>query len=105
MLTETKKQRKIYFDLIRIVAIFLVLFTHTHELGSKLYTLREGDFVRLFYITLDCVRTINNPLLFMISGALLLGRDESVGQVCKKRILRFVIVLFVFHIFILSIRL
>ena len=96
MLTETKKQRKIYFDLIRIVAIFLVLFTHTHELGSKLYTLREGDFVRLFYITLDCVRTINNPLLFMISGALLLGRDESVGQVCKKRILRFVIVLFVF---------
>ena len=32
----------------------------------------------------------------MISGALLLGRDESVGQVWKKRILRFVIVLFVF---------
>ncbi|MBR0147896.1 MAG: acyltransferase [Lachnospiraceae bacterium] len=96
MLTESKKQRKIYFDLIRILAIFLVLFTHTHEVGSKLYMLREGDFVRLFYIVLDCFRTINNPLLFMVSGALLLGRDESIGQVWKKRIFRFVIVLFVF---------
>ena len=44
----------------------------------------------------DCFRTINNHLLFMISGALLLGKDESIKDIWKKRVLRFFITLVLF---------
>lgn len=93
---QKNADRKIYLDILRILAIFLVLFTHTGELGSKLYTITDKGFLRTAYLYLDCFRTINNPLLFMVSGALLLGKDESLKTVWKKRIFRFVIVLVLF---------
>ncbi len=90
--------RKSSFDLIRVFAIFLVLFTHTGTEGSKLYTIGTSTLnIKTFlYIFLDCFRTINNPLLFMISGALLLGKEEPFKTVVTKRIVRFTIVLLVF---------
>lgn len=88
--------RKLYLDFLRIFAIFLVLFTHTGTMGSKLYTITESPFMRILYLYLDCFRTINNALLFMISGALLLGKEETVGEIWRKRVLRFIIVLIVF---------
>lgn len=91
-----ENERKVYLDILRILAIFLVLFTHTGEKGSKLYTIVNNNFLRVVYLYLDCFRTINNLLLFMISGALLLGKDESIKVVLKKRILRFVIILITF---------
>lgn len=88
--------RKIYLDILRITAIFLVLFTHTGIRGSKLYTVTDNNFLRYIYVIFDCFRTINNPLLFMISGALLLGKEETIKEIWKKRVLRFLIVLVIF---------
>lgn len=88
-------KRKLYLDVLRILAIFLVLFTHTGTDGAKIYTISGGR-LQFWYATLDCIRTINNPILFMISGALLLDRDESIGVIWKKRVIRFLITLVVF---------
>lgn len=88
--------RKIYLDVLRILAIFLVLFTHTGTNGNKLYMVVSGEIQQKVYIMLDCLRTINNPLLFMISGALLLGKDENIDIIWKKRIMRFFICLLLF---------
>jgi len=95
MSEQIKNHRKEYLDVLRIVAIFLVLFTHTGINGSKLYTISEGKF-QIVYIYLDCFKTINNPLLFMISGALLLGKDEDIRTIWNKRVLRFIVVLITF---------
>lgn len=45
--------RKIYLDILRVLAIFLVLFTHTGLNGNKLY------------IILDCFRTINKASILV----------------------------------------
>lgn len=92
----SKYQRKIYLDVLRILAIFLVLFTHTGLNGNKLYTITPKGILQILYTMFDCFRTINNPLLFMISGALLLGKEEDVITLWKKRVLRFLICLLVF---------
>lgn len=91
--------RKVYLDILRITAIFLVLFTHTGIRGSKLYTVTNNNFLRYIYVIFDCFRTINNPLLFMVSGALLLGKEETIKEIWKKRVSRFLIVLIVFTYF------
>lgn len=94
--TNKSDSRKLYLDFLRIFAIFLVLFTHTGTMGSKLYTIAESPLLRILYLYLDCFRTINNPLLFMISGVLLLGGEESIGKIWRKRVLRFSLVLIIF---------
>lgn len=88
--------RKIYLDILRIIAIFLVLFTHSGEDGNKLYRIVSERRLQIAYIMLDCFRTINNLILFMISGALLLGKNEGIVTIWRKRILRFLICLLFF---------
>lgn len=88
-MTETPS-RKVYLDWIRVIAIALVIFNHLP--GYALY--EEGGGGRPFYLFLSLLTRINVPLLFMISGALLLGREESVKTILKKRVLRIVVVLF-----------
>lgn len=89
-------ERESFLDIVRIFAVFLVLFTHTGLRGNKLYQITPNGFKQYFYLLLDCFRTINNPLLFMTSGALLLGKNEGVKTIWKKRIFRFLIVLILF---------
>jgi len=93
-------KRKTYLDIIRILAIFMVLFAHTGTMGNKLYTVTPKPILQVVYCAFECFRTINNPLLFMISGALLLGKDETISELFRKRILRFVVVLVLFSIFV-----
>ena len=84
-------------DVLRIVAIFFVLFTHTGSMGSKIYTgLEPGGVYYIFCIGLDTLRIICVPLFLMLSGTLLLGKTESIFFIIKKRISRIFIVLIVF---------
>ena len=85
--------REVYLDMIRIVAVFLVIFTHTGDIGSKLYVFGDyGTLRNAIYIMADIIRCINVPLFFMVSGALLLGKKEAYKTLLKKRVLRYAIV-------------
>lgn len=86
------KQRKLSYDLIRIIAVYLVIFTHTGAMGSKLYTVSHHAVANVIYLALDVFRCVNVPLFFMISGALLLGREESFKTIFLKRIGKYIFV-------------
>lgn len=94
------KQRIVYLDLIKIISAYLVIFTHTGNMGSKLYAYGNYDLWQdTFYMMADVFRTINVPLFFMVSGALLLGKDENYTQLFKKHIAKYMIITVVFSYF------
>ena len=83
--------RKTYLDVLRVLANFLVIFNHTA--GYTLYQYADSMPKSFVFITLSLFTKINIPLFFMITGALLLGKDEEIQVVFQKRILRFAILL------------
>ena len=57
------KKRHIYLDIIRIVASYLVIFTHTCELGSRLYVFGDYSIKRtMIYIMADALSCVCAPL-------------------------------------------
>lgn len=92
-------KRDTSLDVIRIVAIFFVLFTHTGNIGSKIYINLEPGGGRTYYaicLSLDVVRMVCVPLFLMLSGTLLLGKKESAQTLLKKRVLRILMIIIVF---------
>ena len=90
----------LHLELIRLVAIFLVLFNHTGTRGYFLYAVTDNAIARPFYMVLSILCKVAVPLFFMASGALLLPREESVGTVLRRRVSRMVIVLVLFSFII-----
>lgn len=91
----------VYLDIVRIVAIYLVLFAHSYTYGTKLYILNDANnIMNTLYLGLDCFRTINNSLFFMASGALLFNKrllnDKTDIKKYFCRVLRFCLVLLLF---------
>ncbi len=87
--------KKVYLEVIRLLAVCLVIFNHTD--GYFLYFSNTDNpvtyMVSLFFSVL-C--RINVPLFFMVSGALLLGKKESIKELYRKRIKRILQVLLLF---------
>ncbi len=95
------KKKFFYLDLVKVIAIYLVLFAHSNTYGTKLYTLVLGQKIYFFYLWMDCIRTINNPLFFMVSGALLLKPENDSDNGASmyrlvKKISKYFVVLVVF---------
>lgn len=83
-----------HIDFLRIFAIFLVILDHL--VTDFMPTDEQGTIKScLLFFFYQIIKTAV-PIFFMISGALLLPREESYGQLFRKRILRFpgVIILF-----------
>lgn len=91
--------RKSYLDLLRIIAIICVIYNHTSTDGFAFFTLSH---TRLYpvYMAVSVFIRINNPLFFMISGALLIPKEEPISTVFRKRVARYVVVLVVASAFI-----
>ena len=87
-----KKEKKIYIEVLRVIATLFVLLNHVP--ANMLYQQHEGAaqyaLLAMMFVSRTCI-----PIFYMISGALLLDHDEPIGVILKKRILRFVAVLFV----------
>lgn len=88
--------RKIHLDLLRIIAIFFVIYNHTNEKGYYLFSITENPLTYPFYMFLSVLCSIAIPIFFMISGALLLGKEESFKTLLSKRILRILAVIIIF---------
>lgn len=83
--------RKTYLDFLRIIAIFFVLFNHTDAFYQGI--LDVGTNWRFLFLFFTMITRMNVPLFFMISGALLLSKEESVKEIFWKRIFRYIIVI------------
>ena len=86
--------KKIYLEILRILAILFVIFNHTGVNGFLLfskYPNTSGQF--WLYLFTSTFVTCAVPVFFMISGALLLSKDEDLTILWQKRILPMVIIL------------
>ena len=90
----TKTSKKLYFEVMRIIAVILVIFNHLP--GYTLYQISSGG-KQWFYMFLTMITRINVPIFFMISGALLLGKNDSYQTLIQKRVTRYIILLLVFE--------
>ncbi len=92
MAADTRKH-KVYIDFLKIVAIYLVLFTHTWDRGFVHFTAARGELLYPLYLAAAIIIKIAVPLFFMSSGALLLGKEESYKALLLNRFLKYLIVL------------
>lgn len=83
------KEKRLDFEIMRVIAIFLVVFNHTEHRGFSLYLVPGGSGVNnAASLFLAIVCKIAVPLFLMVSGGLLLQREEPISVVMKKRVLR-----------------
>lgn len=87
--------RRVHIDFLRIIAILLVLFNHSGQDGFFLFAITENPILQWIYAFLSIACKVAVPIFFMISGALLLGKEESIADVYKKRVLKFAVILLV----------
>lgn len=95
---ENKSHRFVYFDIMRILAIFFVIYNHTAGYHDYLSYKDIRGIEDILHIALSVFTRFNVPLFFMISGALLLGKEENFQTILRKRVLRFAAVLLFFDL-------
>lgn len=96
MCGRMRERKQVYIELLRVVAIVLVVYNHTRNMGYSLYTESGSGFSYWASLSLSILCKIAVPIFFMISGGLLLGKKESLKQLYSKRILRYIIVILLF---------
>lgn len=84
MAEQSIKPRKTYLDVLRIIAIVLVVFNHTNENGFSYYAQARNSVFFPGYLLISQIDKIAVPLFFMISGALLIPKEESYKDVLKR---------------------
>lgn len=87
------QSRKVYLEAIRGMAILFVIFNHTD--GFIYYTVTENPFTWLYSAIFAVLCRTAVPLFFMVSGVLLLEKEESLKTLFCKRVLRIAVVLIV----------
>lgn len=86
-------KKKYYLEAVRIVAVLLVMYNHSALFMS--FANQSGlEYVVSFFLSATCKTAV--PLFYMVSGALLLGKNESFGDLFKKRIVRIIAVIVIF---------
>ena len=78
-----KNKRLIYFDILKIVCTFLVIFNHSHW-----YIVDNNRYVTLFHLGFFNICKIAVPIFLMITGSLMLNREVTYAEMLKKRIPR-----------------
>ena len=90
------KGKQVYLELIRAASMLLVIFNHTGTKGFMLYSAATNSALYPFYLFISVACKVAVPLYWMVSGALLLPKEESLGKVYRHRVLRMVVVLILF---------
>lgn len=82
-------KKKLYLEILRILAIIFVIYNHTGENGYLLfrhYPMNTLPFWWNLFLSVFCTFAV--PMFFAISGALLLGKEESLKTIWCRRIPR-----------------
>lgn len=90
-----ENKRKLHLEALRIIAAFFVIFNHT--LGFSLFNNYSPHSKSYWvFLAISVVSKISVPLFFMISGALLLQKENEKPKKIIFRFLRILIALVVF---------
>lgn len=93
---KQNKPKKLWLELVRIFAIYLVIFNHTGDYGFHYFATIGPGYRYWLFMAAAALTVMNIPLFYMISGYLLVGKEESLGTVWKKRIARYALVIVIF---------
>lgn len=97
-LIKIPQTKKSHLDVIKLIAIFMVVFNHSGNNGYKMYLdVMDGPAHQLIMAFSSFIK-MAVPLFFMASGALLLGKDEPYKKtLCRA--LRFFLILVIVSAF------
>lgn len=94
--------KKVYLEVLRYIAIFFVIYNHTAANGFLLFVdTDQPQWSYPIHLFISQIDKIAVPIFFMISGSLLLGKEETISVVLKKRVLRILLVLLGISLFYL----
>lgn len=89
----------IYIEFLRVLASFFVVYLHTGNYAAWNFNLLPVLSVQFpFQLCFSVLAKIAVPLFFMVSGSLLLGKEESIGVVMKKRVWKYAKLIAVFSL-------
>lgn len=94
-LSEQKNTKEAYYEWIRLISCFFVIFNH---LKGYVLFMNSSGVKQVFYMAISVITKINVPLFFMVSGALLLEKQEDIVTVLKKRVSRICMVILFFEL-------
>ena len=89
-------KKKIHLEIIRVIALICIIYNHTGERGNNVYLFTNGNVTFMVSLIADILCKIGVPLFLMVSGALLLQKEESWQEIYRKRIPRIVKVIVLF---------
>lgn len=91
-----KSKREYTFDVLRLIAMIMVIVIHVSNIYSRLYGfISEGAY--LVSLIFNTIARISVPIFFMISGSLLVDRKFNKTKYFK-RLLRFLIIIIVWDV-------
>ncbi len=90
------QEKRGYIECLRIIAILFVIYNHTRTLGFELFTVTTENTSYWFSYIMYPLCKVAVPIFFMISGVNLLNKQESLGVLFKKRILKHILIIFLF---------
>lgn len=86
--------KKVYLEALRYIAIFFVIYNHTAANGFLLFVdTNQPKWLYPIHLFISQIDKMAVPIFFMISGSLLLNKEEPISVVLKKRVLRILLVL------------
>ncbi len=99
-MAEKIKNHKTYPDIIRTMCIFGVLYGHTGSSAMYMFTDSQVDAFGKVISLLLWPWVLSSPFLFfMLSGGMLLHKQESLKKLFTHRIVRYLIIILVFGLF------
>lgn len=100
IVVKKDKQKLIYLEFMRVIAIFLVIFNHTGDNGFFLFSKYiEENWQFWVYLFMSIFCKVAVPIFLAISGAIMLEKEEEpLSVIWKKRIFRIFIVLLSFSL-------
>lgn len=94
-LTKKNPEHKVYLDVLRIMCITLVVFNHTPAYNQPILSPIIDN---LFTLLISISVKIAVPIFFMISGGVLLKKEESLSYLLCKRVFRFILAIILFSL-------
>ena len=94
--SKSPKKKMVWLEMLRIFAVYLVIFNHTGDYGFHYWATLDGGYRYWLFMACAALTVMNIPIFYMISGALLMGKEESIQTVWRKRVLRYALVIVIF---------
>lgn len=89
------EKREYSFDILRTISMFMVIVVHVANVFSRSYgSISNTSY--LYSLIYNAISRISVPIFFMISGSLLLDRKFEKNKF-KKRILKYLLLIFVWN--------